>query len=223
MNAQMHVGLSGIDYFGSDIGGFHRGDISGEELDELYTVWFANSTLLDVPVRPHTENLCNCKETAPDRVGDLESNRANIRLRYALNPLPLFSRPRRLPERDRHRAATRLLFPGRFGRARVRQSQDAGAVFIGQNGDRGRPGQRAGLFTGRYLGQLPHRCLGRERRRLARWRLYPAGWPVSATALPARRVYRAPHARRRANDEPGWPPPRWLRPRRTDCPRRACA
>ncbi|MCB8959012.1 MAG: DUF5110 domain-containing protein [Ardenticatenales bacterium] len=86
MNAQMHVALSGIDYFGSDIGGFHRGDISGAELDELYTVWFANSALLDVPVRPHTENLCNCKETAPDRVGDLESNRANIRLRYALGP-----------------------------------------------------------------------------------------------------------------------------------------
>ena len=86
MNAQLHMALSGIDYFGSDIGGFHRGNISDEELDELYTVWFANSALLDVPVRPHTENLCNCKETAPDRVGDLASNQANIRLRYALSP-----------------------------------------------------------------------------------------------------------------------------------------
>ncbi|MFZ0546053.1 MAG: TIM-barrel domain-containing protein [Candidatus Promineifilaceae bacterium] len=86
MNAQMNMSLSGMDYFGSDIGGFHRGTISGAALDELYTVWFANSTLLDVPVRPHTENLCNCKETAPDRVGDLDSNLANIRLRYALSP-----------------------------------------------------------------------------------------------------------------------------------------
>ncbi len=86
MNAQMHMSLSGIDYFGADIGGFHRGAIGDKELDELYTVWFANSALLDVPVRPHTENLCNCKETAPDRVGDLASNLANIRLRYALVP-----------------------------------------------------------------------------------------------------------------------------------------
>ncbi|MCA9959867.1 MAG: DUF5110 domain-containing protein, partial [Anaerolineales bacterium] len=86
MNAQMQMSLSGVDYFGSDIGGFHRGNIGAAELDELYTVWFANSVLLDVPVRPHTENLCNCKETAPDSVGDLASNLANIRLRYSLSP-----------------------------------------------------------------------------------------------------------------------------------------
>ncbi|MEJ2749542.1 MAG: glycoside hydrolase family 31 protein, partial [Anaerolineae bacterium] len=86
MNAQMQMSFSGIDYFGSDIGGFHRGNISGADLDELYTVWLANSALLDVPVRPHTENLCNCKETAPDRIGDLASNLANIRLRYSLSP-----------------------------------------------------------------------------------------------------------------------------------------
>ncbi|MCA9969431.1 MAG: DUF5110 domain-containing protein, partial [Anaerolineales bacterium] len=86
MNAQMHLALSGIDYFGSGVGGFHRGAITPDELNALYTVWFANSALLDVPVRPHTENLCNCKETAPDRVGDTASNLANIRLRYALAP-----------------------------------------------------------------------------------------------------------------------------------------
>ena len=86
MNAQMHMSLSGLDYFGTDVVGFHRGNISQADLDELYTVWLANSALLDVPVRPHTENLCNCKETAPDRVGDLASNLANVRLRYALSP-----------------------------------------------------------------------------------------------------------------------------------------
>lgn len=86
MNAQMHMALSGVDYFGSDVAGFHRGNIGGTDLDELYTVWLANSALLDVPVRPHTENLCNCKETAPDRVGDLASNLANVRLRYSLSP-----------------------------------------------------------------------------------------------------------------------------------------
>lgn len=86
MNVQMQMVLSGVDYFGSDVAGFHRGSISGADLDELYTVWLANSALLDVPVRPHTENLCNCKETAPDRVGDLASNLANVRLRYSLSP-----------------------------------------------------------------------------------------------------------------------------------------
>lgn len=86
MNAQMHMSLSGMDYFGSDIGGFHRGSLQGDSLTELYTQWFANGALLDVPVRVHAENLCNCKETAPDRVGDRASNLANLRLRYALTP-----------------------------------------------------------------------------------------------------------------------------------------
>jgi alpha-glucosidase len=86
MNVQMHLSLSGIDYFGSDIAGFYRGELAGSELDELYTRWFANSALLDVPLRPHTENLCNCRETAPDRVGEPASNLANLRQRYALVP-----------------------------------------------------------------------------------------------------------------------------------------
>lgn len=89
LNAQMvvqaNMSLSGMDYFGSDIGGFHRGALDGD-LNVLYTQWFANSSLLDIPVRPHTENLCNCKDTAPDRIGSLASNLANIRLRYTLIP-----------------------------------------------------------------------------------------------------------------------------------------
>lgn len=85
-NAQMHMSLSGIDYFGSDIGGFHRGGLSGSALNDTYTQWFADGAMFDVPVRPHTENICNCKETAPDRVGDIASNLANIRERYALSP-----------------------------------------------------------------------------------------------------------------------------------------
>jgi alpha-glucosidase len=86
LNAQMHMSLSGVDYFGADIGGFHRGALGGGNLDEMYTQWFANGAMLDVPVRPHTENLCNCKETAPDRIGNKASNLANIRERYALTP-----------------------------------------------------------------------------------------------------------------------------------------
>lgn len=85
-NVQMEMSMSGIDYFGSDIGGFHRGNFSGTTLTPLYTAWFGTSSLLDVPVRPHVMNTDNSKETAPDRVGDLASNLANIRLRYELVP-----------------------------------------------------------------------------------------------------------------------------------------
>lgn len=81
---QMHMSMSGIDFYGADIGGFHR-NLEGD-LDEMYTQWYANGMMFDIPGRPHTENLCNCKETAPDRIGDLESNRENTRLRYRLIP-----------------------------------------------------------------------------------------------------------------------------------------
>ncbi len=85
-NAQMHMSFSGVDYFGSDIAGFHRDGLGGSALNDTYTQWFADGAMFDVPVRPHTENLCNCKETAPDRVGDMASNLANIRERYELSP-----------------------------------------------------------------------------------------------------------------------------------------
>lgn len=86
LNTQLHMSMSGVDYYGSDIGGFHRGKIAAAELHELYTQWFANGALLDVPVRPHTSNGCNCNETAPDRIGDRQSNLQNLRLRYRLLP-----------------------------------------------------------------------------------------------------------------------------------------
>ena len=84
-NARLHMSFSGIDYFGSDIGGFHRGALAGD-LNEMYTQWFAMGLAFDVPARTHTENLCNCKETAPDRIGDTASNLANLRQRLELAP-----------------------------------------------------------------------------------------------------------------------------------------
>lgn len=94
MAEQTHMMWSGIDYYGSDVGGFHRSALSNfprgvdrdEAMDVLYTQWLAYSALFEVPVRPHTENLCNCRQTAPDRIGDLASNRANLQLRYAMLP-----------------------------------------------------------------------------------------------------------------------------------------
>ncbi|WP_295435752.1 carbohydrate-binding module family 20 domain-containing protein [uncultured Thiodictyon sp.] len=96
MNAQLHMSLSRLDYFGSDIGGFHRGALNGEDLSMVYTQWFADGLLTDIPARPHANNSScpygqgqpsgNCHETAPDRVGDRASNLANLRQRYAMSP-----------------------------------------------------------------------------------------------------------------------------------------
>ncbi|MCB9852871.1 MAG: glycoside hydrolase family 31 [Phycisphaerales bacterium] len=86
LNVQMHVSMSGIDYFGSDVGGFRRDSLMGDDESEMYTRWFAHSCLLDVPLRPHTSNTENKYQTAPDRVGDLKSNLFNLRRRYALTP-----------------------------------------------------------------------------------------------------------------------------------------
>jgi len=85
IDAQTHVSLSGIDYYGSDVGGFHRRALDGD-VDRLYTRWLACALMTDVPVRPHTMNLEHKHETAPDRVGHLPSNLANVKLRYRLRP-----------------------------------------------------------------------------------------------------------------------------------------
>ncbi|GAA4937269.1 alpha-glucosidase [Nonomuraea thailandensis] len=84
-NAQLHMSMSGIDYYGSDIGGFRR-EMLNSDLNELYTQWFANGAWFEVPVRPHTENLCNCAQTSPDQIGHTASNLANLRQRYELTP-----------------------------------------------------------------------------------------------------------------------------------------
>lgn len=87
MNTQMQMSMSGIDYYGSDIGGFYRQQFTFQaDMQEMYTQWFASSMASDIPARPHVQNLCNCKETAPDRIGDFESNLQNIRQRYMLSP-----------------------------------------------------------------------------------------------------------------------------------------
>jgi alpha-glucosidase (family GH31 glycosyl hydrolase) len=95
-NVQMHMSMSGIDYFGADTGGFHR-NLNGEDLNDMFTRWFANGMMFDVPGRPHTDtHTCpyptpspppgGCNETAPDRIGDVASNLANVRQRYELSP-----------------------------------------------------------------------------------------------------------------------------------------
>ena len=88
--AQANMSFSGIDYYGSDIAGFHRfrDTTVRVDLQDTYTRWYAYSALCEIPVRPHTANIDekHPTETAPDRIGDMKSNLANTRLRYALTP-----------------------------------------------------------------------------------------------------------------------------------------
>lgn len=89
INARMHMSLAGLDYYSSDIGGFHRrGDTIDHEgaFPELYTQWLAAGSLLDIPLRTHVWNLENNKPSAANLVGHVPSNLNNIRLRYELTP-----------------------------------------------------------------------------------------------------------------------------------------
>jgi alpha-glucosidase (family GH31 glycosyl hydrolase) len=85
IDAQMHMSLSGMDYYGADIGGFNRQALVGD-VNEVYTRWLANASLFDVPMRPHTDDGSKLNFTAPDRIGDMPSNLANLRQRYQLAP-----------------------------------------------------------------------------------------------------------------------------------------
>lgn len=87
MNVQMHMSLSGVDYYGSDVGGFQpsRDNVEGGS-ELLYTQWFAAAAAFDVPVRPHAWNLDKRRPTAPSVRGDAASNLGNLRLRYELAP-----------------------------------------------------------------------------------------------------------------------------------------
>jgi alpha-glucosidase (family GH31 glycosyl hydrolase) len=87
MRVQTQMSLSGVDYYGSDVGGFQRQrqQIAGS-IEELYTYWLANSAAFDVPLRPHSWNLDKQRSTSPALRGNLTSNRENIKQRYELAP-----------------------------------------------------------------------------------------------------------------------------------------
>lgn len=88
-NAQMHMSLSGIDYYGSDIGGYVRSvgpDQDSDEYKKLYTMWLANAVWTDIPIRPHALNPKNVYETSPASVGMSDTNKENLMIRYQLLP-----------------------------------------------------------------------------------------------------------------------------------------
>jgi alpha-glucosidase len=80
-----------LDYYNSDVGGFiDTGDVGyepGQSYQELYTQWFANSALGEVPLRPHAWAYSDPRASfCPNMNGDQESNRQNLYLRYSLFP-----------------------------------------------------------------------------------------------------------------------------------------
>ena len=83
---RVNMVMSGVDYYGSDVGGFQRKSLDGADESDLYTRWLASAALSEVPVRPHTMNLEEKYETSPDRIGHRESNLAALELRYQLIP-----------------------------------------------------------------------------------------------------------------------------------------
>ena len=88
-NTQMHMSLSGFDYYGSDVGGFWRHvgpEESSDRYKKLYSLWLANAVWTDVPIRPHAYNLENKYKTSPALVGSTQANKANLMLRYELLP-----------------------------------------------------------------------------------------------------------------------------------------
>lgn len=118
--AQSHLAMSGVDYFGSDVGGFHRSAFqeSPGGYEELYTRWFAAGCLTDVPLRPHVMNLGNKYETSPHLVGHTPSNLANLRQRYRLIPY-LYSAAHRAWEEGTPVVAPPILFSQNQGRLDV--------------------------------------------------------------------------------------------------------
>ncbi|WGL61256.1 glycoside hydrolase family 31 protein [Pigmentibacter sp. JX0631] len=87
INNQMNVSLSGIDFYSADTGGFHRNAFDGNDIQKLYTMWFANAAHFDFPIRPHTwMGETDNSETTPSLIGDFNSNKENLLQRYSLSP-----------------------------------------------------------------------------------------------------------------------------------------
>lgn len=93
-NTQMHMSMAGLDYYNSDAGGFtwalndYYNDAKTDgQYRELYTQWFADSCLADLPVRPHGWAMGDLETSySPVVKGFKDSNAANVWQRYELIP-----------------------------------------------------------------------------------------------------------------------------------------
>mmetsp|Transcript_3558 Transcript_3558/g.8876 ORF Transcript_3558/g.8876 Transcript_3558/m.8876 type:complete len:904 (+) Transcript_3558:44-2755(+) len=107
MQAQANMVTVGIDYYGTDTGGFKRWFLPNDTAtvkdarpseDEMFSKWLAASVWFDIPLRVHTSNIRQNKcpsghsrrgctyRISPAEIGWIDSNRFNIRQRYELVP-----------------------------------------------------------------------------------------------------------------------------------------
>lgn len=91
--SQKHIIMGGIDFYGSDVGGFHREGCVDRKIDMgvSYTRWLMNSVWMDVPFRPHADQHVNGNQdesiqTNPAWIGNVATNKYNIVQRYELLP-----------------------------------------------------------------------------------------------------------------------------------------
>lgn len=87
-NRILNMPLVGVDYYTSDVGGFHRYELKGNQdhRDKAYTTWYANGALLDIPFRPHLWIKPGEDKYLPTHVGHVPSNVQNAKLRAELEP-----------------------------------------------------------------------------------------------------------------------------------------
>jgi len=87
INSQMHMSLAGVDYYGSDAGGFFGGNAGSD----LYRMWLADNAMTDFPLRPHSWAASDFNDDvsfAPNNASAefKASNRATVRMKYELIP-----------------------------------------------------------------------------------------------------------------------------------------
>ncbi|KAJ3261023.1 hypothetical protein HK103_006978 [Boothiomyces macroporosus] len=93
IGSQKHIIMAGIDFYGSDAGGFNRGGCTNSQ-PVTFTRWFMVSSWMDIPLRPHAGQYNNginnppdmSIETNPSQIGDIPSNKFNLVQRYQLVP-----------------------------------------------------------------------------------------------------------------------------------------
>ncbi|KAJ3344199.1 hypothetical protein HDU91_000258, partial [Kappamyces sp. JEL0680] len=95
LGAQKHLIMAGVDFFGSDVGGFNRPGSTNRGINQnaTYSQWMTVSSWMDIPLRPHAgqtpfgpNSLDSSIQTNPAWVGDIASNKFNIVQRYQLTP-----------------------------------------------------------------------------------------------------------------------------------------
>ncbi len=91
ITAGIHMGVAGIAWFTTDIGGFHLGDINDEDFRELFVRWFQFGAFCPV-MRLHGDRLPYEEVTAGDGSRRLRSGAPNELWSYGERAYPILER-----------------------------------------------------------------------------------------------------------------------------------